>query len=324
MQEVNGWDSLEKSIEGGMTTIVDGYINRGQNTIYFKKFDVIEENGLYWHQYQQNILAAQNEGVKIRQALQESGKMESSYTFVIPLYENMPSEICRKPNAASNPGTITSDLVRVNVNSTISVRESPNGTKISGVLLYKDEIVTRLQKATEKVGGTYWDYIMKADGTKCYVARETYDYDLPEYKLYLVPLTPETPEQPSNIEKAKVDEDSKKVTAIPEATVQDIINLMGENVVIKKPNGEVLTNDKPLGTGDIINDTYKIAVLGDINGDGIVDARDSLRILKYSVGTYELKDEYAIAADLNKDGAKDSRDSLRILKYSVGTFKIEI
>lgn len=321
-----GWLTIELSIEGGAEIIANGYINRGQNTIYFKKFDVEDTNGLYWHQYQQNILAAQNEGVKIRKALEENGKMEAPYTFIIPLYENTPSEICRKPNTSSGSSTITSDLVRVNVNSSIAVRYSPNGDKMSGVSLYKDEIVTRLEKATTKVGGTYWDYILKGDGTKGYVARETYDYDLPDYKLYLVPISEEQPSNPdiSNLEKARVDENNKQVTAIPGATVQDVKNLMGENVTVKKANGEILTNDKPLGTGYVINDTYKIAVLGDINGDGESDPRDSLRILKYSVGKYSLNDMTVIAADLNKDGVIDPRDSLRILKYSVGKFRIEL
>ncbi|MCI8700088.1 MAG: hypothetical protein HFJ47_01940 [Clostridia bacterium] len=318
MQKVNGWDSLEKSIEGGMTTIVDGYINRGQNTIYFKKFDVEETNGLYWHQYQQNILAAQNEGVKIRQALQESGKMEASYTFIIPLYENMPSEICRKPNTTSNPGTITSDLVRVNVNSTISVRESPNGTKISGVLLYKDEIVTRLQKATEKVGGTYWDYIMKADGTKGYVARETYDYDLPEYKLYLVPITPETPDQPNNIvknEKVKVDYTNKSITVVPGVTSQDIANLIGQNIVVKNVNGVIINSGMLLATGYIVNDTYIISVLGDANGDGEVNSGDLFSIQKYLLTGHSISNQVKQAMDANGDGEINSGDLFIIQRH---------
>ena len=64
--------------------------------------------------------------------------------------------------------------------------------------------------------------------------------------------------------------------------------------------------------------------MGDINGDGVIDARDSLRILKYSVGTYKIDNEFAKAADINKDGIIDARDSLRVLKKSVGTFEITI
>ena len=62
-----------------------------------------------------------------------------------------------------------------------------NGNNTVG-WLYKDEIVTRLEKATTKVNGTYWDKIKKADGTTGYVARETYESES-EYKLYLVPIS---------------------------------------------------------------------------------------------------------------------------------------
>lgn len=320
-----GWLTIELSIEGGAEVIANGYINRGQNTIYFKKFDVENsDENLYWHQYQQNILAAQNEGVKMRKALEENGKMEAPYTFIIPLYENTPSEICKKPNTSSGSSTITSDLVRVNVNSTISVRYSPNGEKMSGVSLRKDEIVTRLEKATEKVGGTYWDYILKGDGTKGYVARETYDYDSP-YKLYLVPISQEQPSNPdiSNLEKARVDENNKRVTAIPGTTVQDIKNLMGENVVVKKANGEILQNDGKLGTGCIINDIYTVVVLGDINGDGIINTVDAARTLRASVGNYELSGIYFDAADVNRDKAINTIDAARTLRASVGNYIIQ-
>ncbi|MCI8587703.1 MAG: hypothetical protein HFJ49_03720 [Clostridia bacterium] len=316
-----GWDSLVKSIEGGAEKIADGYIKKGQNTIYFKKFDVDNSDGnLYWHQYQQNILAAQNEGVKIRKALEETGKMEAQYTFVIPLYENTPLEICKKPNTSSSSGTITSDLVRVNVNSTISVRSSPNGPKISGVLLRKDEIVTRLQKATEKVGGTYWDYIMKADGTKCYVARETYDYDSP-YKLYLIPLSeeqPQPPEDETNIiknDKVKVNYTSKKITIVPGTTIQDIIALTGENIVVKNGYGQIVEEGIPLGTGCTVNDTYVIAVLGDANGDAKINSGDLFNVQKYLLTQYGLSEHVRIAMDANGDGKINSGDLFVIQKY---------
>lgn len=316
-----GWDSLVKSIEGGAQRIADGYIKKGQNTIYFKKFDVDNSDGnLYWHQYQQNILAAQNEGVKIRKALEETGKMEAQYTFIIPLYENTPLEICRKPNTSSGSGTITSDLVRVNVNSTISVRSSPNGPKISGVLLRKDEIVTRLEKATEKVAGTYWDYVMKADGTKCYVARETYDYDSP-YKLYLVPLSEEQPINPdenANIvknDKVKVNYTYNTITIIPESTLQDIMNIIGENVVLKNANGEVLSIDKPLATGYTINDTFTISVLGDPNGDGKINSGDLFSVQKYLLTKHGISDYVRTAMDANGDTKINSGDLFTIQKY---------
>ena len=181
-----GWTSLELSISGGIKIITNNYIAKGQDTLYFQKFDVVgEKGGLYSNQYMQNILAAQNEGTSLRKKYSELGKIEENYTFIIPLYENMPSLVCTRPSIESSNSNITTDLVKVNVNSKIQLRNSPNGTKIG--YLYKDEIVTRLEKATEKQNGTYWDKVKKTDGTIGYVARETYDYES-DYKLYLIEL----------------------------------------------------------------------------------------------------------------------------------------
>ncbi len=183
-----GWTSLDASIDGGISFLAKQYIQKGQNTLYLQKFDVEETNGYYSHQYMQNILAAQNEGMTLKNTYSSINSIASPHTFVIPVYENMPVEVSKRPdsngsNVKPNPNE---DLVRVNVGSSLRIRNSPNGDKTIG-WLYKDEVVTRLEKATSKVGGTYWDKIRKSDGTVGYAARETYENEA-EYKLYLVPI----------------------------------------------------------------------------------------------------------------------------------------
>ena len=310
-----GWTSLESSIIGGTEIIAQSYIKRGQNTLYLQKFDVDNSDGdLYWHQYMQNILAAQKEGETLRKTFNDMGNIEAGYTFIIPVFKNMPNTASPRPSTGNVP--TTTDLVKINVTGSLYLRDAAhkNANKIASV--YKDEIVTRLEKATQKVDGTYWDYVMKSDGTKGYAARETYESEK-TYKLYLVPVNSETT-------KVKVDTQNKGAIALSGATAKDFMNVLGNNIVVKNAKGEVLSADAKLGTGCVINDTYTITVLGDASGDGTVDARDALRILKYSVGTYELKNEFFEAADLNKDGKIDARDSLRVLKYSVETYKIEL
>jgi beta-N-acetylglucosaminidase len=56
------WDTAEKSILGGAVFIAERYVAAGQNTLYFQKFDVVPENGLYTRQYAQNIQMAWAEG----------------------------------------------------------------------------------------------------------------------------------------------------------------------------------------------------------------------------------------------------------------------
>ena len=125
-------------------------------------------------------------------------------------------------------------------------------------------------------------------------------------------------------EKIRTNNTTNEITSIPNSTITDLKELLGAEIVVKNSNGEVVSNESNLATGYVVNDKYTISVLGDVSGDGVVDARDSLRILKYAVGTYELNNEYAKSADLNKDGIIDARDSLRILKYAVDTYKIEL
>lgn len=325
--EANGWTTLESSIIGGTQVIAKSYISRGQNTLYLQKFDVDNSDGnLYWHQYMQNLLAAQKEGETLKLTFEDMGSLDGAYTFVIPVFKNMPKTESPKPSTASIDTPLGIDLVRVNVTGSLYLRKEPkkDAEKIGSI--YKDDIVTRLDVAVEKVDGTYWDYVMTASGTKGYAARETYESEK-TYKLYLVPVKLDTSDDSGTSiknDKVKIDTETNDVTAIPNATIKDFADLLGAEIVVKNAKGEVLAADSKLGTGFVINDTYTISVLGDVSGDGIVDARDSLRILKYSVGTYKLSDEFAVAADLNKDGVIDARDSLRVLKHSVETYEIKL
>ena len=327
--QTEGWTTLESSIIGGTQIIAKSYIARGQNTLYLQKFDVDNsDDELYWHQYMQNLLAAQKEGETLRGTFEGMESIEGAYTFIIPVFKNMPAKACERPSTTTTTDTVVStELVRVNVTGLLYLRNQPNKNAEKIASVYKDEIITRLEKATEKVDGTYWDYVMKSDGTKGYAARETYENET-TYKLYLVPIESEPTETPDNEivsdNKVKINKQTNITTTIPGVTSQDISNLLGQEVVIKNAKGEVLAADSKLGTGSVVNDTYTVVVLGDVSGDGIVDARDSLRILKYSVGTYQLNGEFAKAADLNNDGTIDARDSLRVLKHSVETYEIKL
>ena len=321
-----GWTTLESSIIGGTGEIAKNYIARGQNTLYLQKFDVDNSDGnLYWHQYMQNLLAAQNEGKTLRETFEEMGSVEGEYTFIIPVFKNMPTTAVPRPSATNSNVSAGTDLVRVNVNNSLYLRDQPrkDANKIGSI--FKDDIVTRLEKATEKVDGTYWDYVMTANGTKGYAARETFDYET-TYKLYLVPLNPDasTEEDDESIiknDKVKINTQNNDVTTVPDATVKDFADLLGQEVVVKNANGEVLSADAKLSTGCVINDTYTVAVLGDVNGDGEVDTADLLAIQKQLLKISSIDGETkTTAADINMDLKIDTADLLatqkKLLKIS--------
>ncbi|MCR5704184.1 MAG: Ig-like domain-containing protein [Eubacterium sp.] len=88
------WTTPMKSIEGGAMYIGEQYINAGQNTIYFQRFNVNKSSkyALYDHQYMTNIYGAANEAALTYNAYEDLGIISLAKTFVIPVYSNMPTE----------------------------------------------------------------------------------------------------------------------------------------------------------------------------------------------------------------------------------------
>lgn len=253
-----GWTTLDAGINGGIKFLSKEYIKRGQNTLYLQKFDVDNsDGGLYWHQYMQNILAAQNEGTTLRNTYNNINALESSHTFIIPVYKNMPSTSCDRPDGNNNIPVVTTDIVKVNVNSVINLRSSPNGNVIGN--LYKGEIVTRIEKATQRQGKTYWDKIRKSDGTEGYVARET-DYDESTYKLYLVSVNEGNNSNINNNNTSKGD-------------VNGDGNISASDYVIIK--------NYIMGVVSLTNSQKDVA---DVNKDGLVNASDYVMIKNHIMG----------------------------------------
>lgn len=91
------WFSRKDSIEGGAEFLKVNYINKGQRTLYYQKYNVVNKTNLYDNQYMQNIRAANDEGKDIYEAYEKNGIIDSHFTFVVPVYENMPKEPCPRP-----------------------------------------------------------------------------------------------------------------------------------------------------------------------------------------------------------------------------------
>ena len=86
------WTSADLAIKGGALWIAASYVDIGQNTLYFQKFDVINnEDGLYLHQYAQNIAMAYSESSRYFRAYQSQNMLASPFVFSIPVYTDMPA-----------------------------------------------------------------------------------------------------------------------------------------------------------------------------------------------------------------------------------------
>ena len=92
-----GWFTPEASIKGGAGFLTTKYIDKGQSTLYFQKYNVINTKNLYGNQYMQNIRAANDEGNRMYKTYKENGMLDSHFEFVVPVYENMPKTVCPRP-----------------------------------------------------------------------------------------------------------------------------------------------------------------------------------------------------------------------------------
>ena len=339
-----GWDTLEKSISGGIDLIANEYIKIGQNTLYFQKFNVTNKS-TFAHQYQQNLFAAKTESATLRNTYLDIESYDSKHTFIIPVFKNMPSKACLTPDGNST-ATSGADLVKINVTTSLKLRKAPeDSTKVDW--LWKNEIVARLEKGTTKINGAYWDKIQKANGNVGYAPRETFDYET-DYKLYLVPINTTNGSNNSgnnsnsngnnsnnnsnnnenkyhNTVKVLINDEKKIIKVSPDAIAKDILEAFGGSVKITKADGSFLNGENDnMATNFIVKDTYTVIKKGDANADGIVNSFDYIRVMNYIMGRKQLNSYEKEAADANNDGIVNSFDYIRIMNYIMGTKKIEL
>ena len=109
----NGWDSEYKAIVYGSSWIGNNYINSGQDTGYYQKWD-IKCNGkssCYTHQYMQNIEAPYSEALSTYKAYKKTNGDSmylTPYVFNIPVFDKMPEKTIL-PNKA-NPINYLSNI----------------------------------------------------------------------------------------------------------------------------------------------------------------------------------------------------------------------
>lgn len=85
-------------------------------------------------------------------------------------------------------------------------------------------------------------------------------------------------------------------------------------IATKDANGALSPITKPTVT----DDPYGGYELGDVNGDGKINTRDAVMILKYSARLIGLDETQQMRADTNGDGKINTRDVVLVLKYSAG------
>ncbi|MBO4652161.1 MAG: cadherin-like beta sandwich domain-containing protein [Lachnospiraceae bacterium] len=124
--DLRPWDTRAKAIIGGALRLGNEYVLMGQNTPYYQRYNVAPKknpnNGKiyerYGHQYMSLVTALYQESTMYYSGLLDdaatgtdaASAIETPFTFIIPVYKNMPETPCERPTGDGNPNPYLASL----------------------------------------------------------------------------------------------------------------------------------------------------------------------------------------------------------------------
>lgn len=153
------WNTRYKSILGGGKFYYEEYVEPKQNTLYFKKFNVMNGlSGVATHQYMSNVQGAYLEAYRLQRAYEG---MDTAITFVIPVYKNMKSSYSISGSGSGALGDSSSNGY-INDYEGINVR-SGAGTSYSVVMTLAGEYYVNVTGSKKGSDGYTWFRISYSD-----------------------------------------------------------------------------------------------------------------------------------------------------------------
>lgn len=275
----NGWNSIQKAITEGAKFIGSGYITKGQDTLYFQKFNVSKDRtrNEYTHQYQTNIMAPESESASIYKSYSDNNKLGNNYNFVIPVYNNRPDAAFKVSRTDTVGGSTAPSTPDSNQNG-VAGENNNNGGNTGGNTSTEQPkpVVSPDTKVTNS------GYRL----SNGYLTGITYGEDISSIKN-------------------KIQNQGGSISTLNSSWAS-------------KMSGKV-------ATGDIVSvddKAFRIAVYGDISGDGVINIKDLLLVQKYLLRSQNLTEANKEATDVSHDGAVTIKDLLLIQKYLLGTGNI--
>ncbi len=160
-----GWDTMVKALQGGIYFCKKNWLENYQNTLYQNKFDIDSTNGtsLYSHQYMQNLFGAYNEAKSLQGMYDKTGRLDSDFTFIIPLYENIPKDLSPEPKNNQE-----SYIINVKTTGTeIRIRkEASTDSEILREIADKGTVLLSVQRGIN----SNWHKVVTKDGLIGYVS----------------------------------------------------------------------------------------------------------------------------------------------------------
>ena len=303
------WNTQYKAIYGGALWIGKNYINVGQDTSYFKKFNVVanyltnEGKEVTWsnysHQYMSNVAAPSSEAKTSYNSIFKYNLLENGYNFYIPVYNSMPDST----PLPTNSGWPNNYLKTLTINETkVSNFDGADGDynyylDSSGTI--KIDAIAVSDKA--KISGT-GSFDIDSDTSKQIVVtaengnKKIYNINIKVTGSQTVPST----DLQSTMNNSGIKNNDTYLSGFTvgmdiSGIKTKILNSKSDaEVVLKnssgtvKDSGTLVTGDKVSVTVDNDSKEYQVVIYGDSNGDGEINSIDYVKIRKYIMKTSDI------------------------------------
>ena len=338
------WDSEEKAITGGAIWIYNNYVATGQDTSYFKKFDVVYNylksiginptHNNYTHQYMQNIFAPSSEATTTYRSYYVTAMLDLNYSFYIPVYDSMPEET-HLPSKTGWPNNYLKSL-SIN-NNNIAEFNSEVETYNYNLDINNPTLVIDATSISPKatIDGTGTFEI--TENTIIEIKVTAQNGDVKTYKIN-VNLTGTKLEEPKDIQTTLNNSGIKNSDKYLSGFIvgsdigiikQKILTANKEAIVLLKDSSSNIKENGVVATGDKVEITvgsetkeYEVVIYGDVNGDGKIAATDYVKIKNSIMGTNQLSGVYSEAADVDRNGFVKATDYVKIKNNIMGIGEI--
>lgn len=330
------WNTRAKSIIGGAQHYANGYVKRGQDNLYYKKFNVIVPD-FYLNEYMTNIQGAYLETARVKSGYSVVSP-DAALVFNIPVYKStsetnltvLPTSEGANNHYITNlkiDGVAVEGFDRYNNSYETSVTSQKGTVKIEAEVPAGATVTGVGEVAVQEGRNTITLTVTAASG-------KTATYTL--YVLY------KKGDAPSGSEPEPM----------PEPTIEGIYNMstfvsgveVGTNVDTfiknfnvkngaasvlnsqgKKTSGIIATGDKVAvyDNKGVEKAVYNIVIYGDVNADGKISIVDLARVQKHLLELSKLEGNHKNAADVNRDGKVSILDLARIQKHLLEITKIK-
>lgn len=328
------WDNIETAIREGSSTLANNYVTKGQQTIFYQKFNIGPNAGSpYAHQYMTNIQAPAIEGASTYNSYKKGDLLNSKIIFDIPVYKDgtLPAYTSLPKSGDTNNNLKSLSVVGYSLTPSfdedILTYDSYIPKETTTVTI---DAKTSSDKAT--ISGT-GEIKIEDDETDVTI---TVTSEAGEEKKYVVTI--HRVDDPTTVsmvlEKSNLNIKDNYIYNIKNETKSSVIKSAlitsgARNVIIKDSKGNEIKDTDIVGTDYKVtistlleSKTFTLVVKGDTSGDGKITILDLLQVRLDITKEVKLQGASLIAGDTSGDGKVTILDLLQIRLDITGEKKL--